>query len=173
VAVAVVAGAGTAASAMVARQTLVPGLAAALPGYSEVDGGPVPDQAVQPPVPRELYLDVVARPLMDGRAAEAEVFSALQSEQPPNDVAADRIHTEIIPLLQLMLDGATDVPIDDPQVAAVHENVLAGIRLHLEGFELVATALARDDAAMLQQGSDLLAEGNARWDRWAAGVAAL
>jgi hypothetical protein len=169
-AVAVTAGAGTAAWAMLAREQLVPGLSAALPGYSEVDGGPIPDQAVQPPVPRELYRDVVARPLLDRRAAEAEWFSALQSEQPPNDVAAARIRTELVPLLEQMRDGAEDVSIDDPEVAAVHEDVLAGIRLHLAGFELIATALERDDAPLLQQGSALLEQGNYRWERWAAAV---
>jgi hypothetical protein len=173
VAVAVIAGAGTAASAMVARQTMVPGLSAALPGYSEIQGGPVPDQAVAPPIPRELYRDVVARPLLQGRAAEAEAFSQLQAEQPPNDVAAGRIRSEIVPLLQAMLDGATDVRIDDPDLAAVHADLLAGIRLHLQSFELIATALERNDAALLQQGNALLQQGTKRWSRWAAGVAAL
>jgi hypothetical protein len=172
-AVAVTAGATTAAWSMLARQQLVPGLSAALPGYSEVEGGPVPDQAVQPPVPRELYRDVVARPLLDGRAAEAEWFSELQAEQPPNDVAAARIRTELLPLLEQMRDGAEDVRIDDPDVAAVHDDALAGIRLHLAGFELVATALERDDAGMLQRGSALLEQGNSHWERWAAAVPTL
>ncbi len=171
--IAVAAGAGTAATTMASRQTLVPGLSAVLPGYSEVEGGVVPVQPVPPVVPRGLYADVVARPLLDGRVASASAFSALQAEHPPADVAAARIRADILPLLRQMLDGAQSVPIDDPKAREVHVHAIAGAQLHVRGFEMLVEALDQGDQQLAKQASKLLADGNVEWEQWAAGVGGL
>jgi hypothetical protein len=173
---AVVAGATVATSVAVARQSLVPGLSAVLPGYSEVDGGPTPNVPVpvpDPVVPRELYADVVARPLLDGRVATAEAFAALKAERPPNAESVSRIRTEILPVLRQMLDGAESVRLDDPEVQQLHGHAIAAARAHVVGFETIANALERNDPTMLREGNSLLAQGNSEWEQWAAGVLAL
>ena len=172
-AVALLAGGATAAGAIAGRATLVPGLSAVVPGYSDVGGGPVepPDGTLD--VPRDLYPDLVARPLLEGRTATADTFRALQAQKPSNEVAAARIRTEILPALQGMLELAESVRVDDPQVDAVHQHAVSGARLHVAGFTAVAEALERGDAAQLRQGSQQLADGNAQWEQWAAGVSAL
>jgi len=173
VAIALVMGAATAGTAMAARQSLVPGLSAVLPGYSEIEGAVVPTQpvpSVDPVVPREFYADVVARPLLDGRVASSSAFRDLQAERPPANVAATRIRAEILPLLRQMLDGAQSVRIDDPRTREVHSHAVAGAQLHVRGFEMLVEALDQDDQQLADQASALLADGNAEWQQWAAGV---
>ena len=122
------------------------------------------------PIPRAVYADVVAKPLLDGREATAAAWRALQAERPPNEVAANRIRTEILPVLQQMLDGAESVPIDDPEVWEVHEHAIKGARSHVMGFEKIASALEQNDRDLLQEGDALLREGNAEWEEWAIGT---
>jgi hypothetical protein len=94
----------------------------------------------------------------------------LQAERPPNDVAADRIRTQILPVLRQMLDGAESVPIDDPAVWEVHEHAIEGARFHVMGFEKIATALEQNDRDLLQEGDALIQEGNTEWEEWAIGT---
>lgn len=162
------------ATVTAARAQSRPGPACAAPTSSQADS--VPDQPLAPAgpaVPRQLYAAVVARPLLDGRVATVSAFSALQAERPPNDIAAARIRSEILPLLRQMLDAAESVRIDDPEVRSVHEHAIAGAQLQVGGFEMVATALEQNDASLLQQGSELLAAGDREWGQWAAGVEGL
>jgi len=132
-----------------------------------------PTPTVDPVVPRALYADVVARPLLDGRVATAAALNALKAEHLPNDVTAARMRAEILPVLRQILDGAESVRLDDPEVRTVHEHAIAGARLHVMGFEKVATALEQNDRQLLEEGNALLAEGNAEWEQWAAGTAKL
>ncbi|MFP5283680.1 MAG: hypothetical protein ACLGIF_09545, partial [Actinomycetes bacterium] len=135
-----------------------------------VPASPSPELAAPVAVPRPLYGQVVARPLLDGRAATAAALNALQAEKPPNNVAADRIRSEILPVLTQMRDGAESVQLDDPVVQAVHSHAVAGSRLHVAGFTLIATALEANNPALLEEGNAMLANGNEEWERWAAGA---
>jgi hypothetical protein len=172
-AIAVLAGGGVAPAVMAARRTVVPGLAAVVPGYSETDGGLVTPPDTTLDVPRDLYADVVALPLLEGRKATAEAFSALQAERPPNDIAAGRIRADILPQLRGMLDLARSVHVDDPAVTAVHEHALTGAELEVAGFEAVAAGLERSDPAQVRQGSAQIAQANGEWQQWAVGVGGL
>jgi hypothetical protein len=125
------------------------------------------------PIPRSLYSDVVARPLLDGRAATASALNTLKAEKPPNDVAAHRIRTEILPVIRQMVEGAESVRVDDPEVREVHQHAVAGAQLHLTGFEKIAAALELNNPELLAEGNALLSEGNVEWDQWAVGAAKL
>ena len=166
VAAAVLAGAAS-LGVLAARQTLTGAYATG--GIPSTKSGPT----VDPVVPRELYADVVARPLLEGRVATASAFSAMQAERLPDDLIAARIRAEILPLLRQMLDLAESVRLDDPEVKTVHEHAIAGARLHVMAFEKVATALEQSDPRLLSEGDALIADGNAEWEQWAAGTANL
>jgi Zn-dependent protease with chaperone function len=132
-----------------------------------------PTPTVDPVVPRALYVDVVARPLLDGRVATASALTALKAEHLSNDVIAARMRAEILPVLRQMLDSAESVRLDDPEVRTVHEHAIAGARLNVMGFEKLATALEQNDRQLLEEGNALLIDGNAEWEQWAAGTAKL
>jgi hypothetical protein len=119
------------------------------------------------------YKDVVARPLINGRAAYVAALRELQIKRPSNAVAASRIRTEILPLLRQMLDGAQSVHIEDPAALEVHKHAVAGARLHVAAFSILTDALDHSNQALNKQASMLIAQGNAEWQQWAAGVLAL
>jgi hypothetical protein len=77
------------------------------------------------------------------------------------------------PLLRQMLDGAQSVCIEDPTVLEVHKHAVDGAHLHIAGFTMLADALDHDDQVLSKQASALIAQGNAEWQRWAAGVLTL
>ncbi|MCD2190311.1 M48 family metalloprotease [Actinomycetospora soli] len=171
---------GSATGLMAARSVVAPGLPSDL--SHDVGGDTVTpagrdgsQQAVAPTadVPRSLYADVVARPLLEGRRSTAAWFRELQTESPPADESARRIRAEQLPVLRSMLEGAESVRPSDPMVSSVHGHAVTGARLQLAGFETLAAALETQDRDQLATADALLRQGNAEWRQWAAGVGAL
>jgi hypothetical protein len=130
-------------------------------------------QVPGPVIPRAFYRDVVARPLLEGRKATADAFRQLQEERPSNAVAVTRIRTEILPVLRQMADAADSVRLDDPEVREIHDQARDGAHLQVQGFEEVATALERNDRALLQHGNSIIAIAGFSWEEWARGVQTL
>jgi hypothetical protein len=128
---------------------------------------------LDPVVPRELYKDVVARPLLTGRAATASAFRSLRGEHLPAAALAAGIRAEILPVLRQMLDGAQSVRLDDAGVLRVHQHAIDGARLEVAGFDTVAGGLERGDPDQVSRGSALLARSNTEWTQWASGVLTL
>jgi hypothetical protein len=132
-----------------------------------------PEPTVASVVPRALYAQVVARPLLEGRVAAASTLSAMQAEHLSDADAAARIRAEILPVLRQMLDRAESVQLDDPEVRTVHEHAIKGAQLNVMGYEKIVSALEQSDRQLLQEGNALLADGNAEWEQWAAATAKL
>jgi hypothetical protein len=159
----------TAPTALAARQTLVPGPPPA--GSEAGNGAQLPTDEME--VPRELYRDVVVRPLREGRLASSAAATRLQTERPPLPEYAARIRTEVLPTLQRMADTAGSVRIDDERTRTVHQHAVRASTLHLLGYELIAEAMEQNSRALQLDGNARLAEGNLEWDQWAAGVETL
>lgn len=121
-------------------------------------------------VPRGLYVELVARPLLEGRVAHDQAWRKLQAEQPSNDVAARRVRDEIVPLAQGLRDTAGTVKLDDPEVEEVHAHAIEGAQLQVDAFTELAVALDTDDRERLDQASALLQKSGAQWEAWATGV---
>ncbi|WP_433505454.1 M48 family metalloprotease [Pseudonocardia halophobica] len=175
----VVLGLAAVGGVLLERATVVPGLPTDLtsaPGQqtpaAPSTNDPLPEVA-DPVVPRAYYRDVVARPLLEGRKATADAFRQLQQEKPSNAVAATRIRTEILPVLEQMADAADSVRLDDPEVQEIHDHARDGAHLQVQGFEEVATALERNDRALLQHGNSIIAIAGVQWEEWARGVQTL
>jgi hypothetical protein len=132
--------------------------------------GVSPSPAYPSPIPRAMYAFVVARPLLEGRVATAEAVRTLREEHVPNDVAADRVRTQILPLLRQMRDRAESTLLDDPEVVKVHEHAIKGARLNVSGFEIIANALEQNDPELLQKGNALVEMASAEWEEWAKGT---
>jgi Zn-dependent protease with chaperone function len=124
-------------------------------------------------VPGELYVDLVARPLLQSRATQAEAWKKLRAEQPSNAVAARRVRGEILPLVQQLRDRANAVKLDDPQVEEVHARAIAGAKLHVAAFTQLAEAFDREDRELFDDANALLQQGDAQWAAWATGVQSL
>ncbi len=72
-----------------------------------------------------------------------------------------------------MADAADSVRLDDPEVQEIHDHARDGAHLQVQGFEEVATALERNDRALLQHGNSIIAIAGAQWQDWARGVQTL
>lgn len=157
--VALVIGAATAGGSFAGRAVLVPGLSALAEETLEVS--------------RQDYRDVVARPLLEGRLAAAAWFRGLQAQQPPGPIAAARIRSELVPILQQQVDTAELVHSEDPRVQDVHTHAVTGARMQLLGFRTLADALEREDELLFRRADGIIAQSGEEWRQWAAGAQAL
>lgn len=174
----VVLGLAAAGGVLLERATVVPGLPTDLtppPGQQTAVAPPNDPigQVAGPVIPRAFYRDVVARPLLEGRKSTADAFRQLRQEKPSNAVAVTRIRTEILPVLRQMADAADSVRLDDPEVRELHDHARDGAHLQVQGFEEVATALDRNDGALLRHGNSIIAIAGIQWQEWARGVQTL
>lgn len=149
---------------------VVAGRTVVVPAVSDVvlDAAPT-----QPAIPRGLYLDLVARPILDGRVAEADALATLRSDRPGNADAAARVRSDVLPRATSLLLLAQSFRFDDPSVEAVHRHALDGARLHVEAFTLLATALDADDRVSFDQANRLIVEGDGEWEAWATAARTL
>lgn len=170
---AVVVGALATVGVVAERAVVVPAASDVVPGADP--GQPVdPNQpALQPAVPRGLYLVVVAKPILDGRVAEADALATLKSGRPTNAAAAALVRSEVLPRANELLRLAQSFRFDDPAVEAVHQHALDGAGLHIEAFTLLAAALDANDRPMFEQANRLIARGDAEWEAWATAAQTL
>lgn len=171
-AVALIACALASAGVTAARSVLVPGLPGVIPGTSPT--GPVDvNHLPMPPIPRDLYLTVVARDLLDRRVAEVSALDRLKTDSPTGIAAAAQIRSDILPLVSELQRAAQSYRFDDPAVQRVHEHALTAAKAHVDGFTLLATAFEKNDKTLFDQAQRLLVRGNAEWEAWAAAAQTL
>lgn len=124
-------------------------------------------------VPRELYVQVVGRALLEQRVTETNAFARLRADNPSNIETVARLRAEILPLATDLLDTAQSYTIDDPAVLAVHQHALVGARQHVNAYQKFIAAFEQNDKALFAEGQRLLSAGDAEWQAWAAAAKAL
>jgi Zn-dependent protease with chaperone function len=124
-------------------------------------------------IPRELYVPLVGRALLDRRVQETDAFAKLKADNPPSTEAAARLQADILPVATDLLDTARSYAIDDPAVLAVHQHALAGARDHLDAYQLFIAAFENNDRTLFDRAQRLLLAGDAEWKAWAAAAQTL
>jgi hypothetical protein len=124
-------------------------------------------------IPRELYVPIVGRALLERRIQETDLFGKLRADNPPTTETVARLRADILPVATDILDTAQSFTIDDPAVLAVHQHALVGAREHVNAYTTFVAAFEQNDKSLFTQAQRLLLAGDAEWQAWAAAAKTL
>jgi hypothetical protein len=125
------------------------------------------------PTSATTYVATVVPEITTRYSAAEEALQSIASSSGDGRVIAQRVRTEVLEPMQLLVQDARLLRFDDPAVSRVHEESVIALELAVQAFTDYADAHERGDSALLEQAIRLRTEETEHWEQWQAGIAQL
>ncbi|GEL94946.1 M48 family metalloprotease [Cellulomonas composti] len=121
-----------------------------------------------------VYAQVTAPALAGGFVRLSELTQALDADPTiPPARRAERVRSEVLPVVAELSDGVADDPGGSERVAQIHEHARTAVAFYEHGLTAYADALDAGDQAALVAAATVVGQGAAERDRWTTLVVAL